>query len=53
VDTADSSDDDSSEEGPVKALSDSDSSDSSDHVPPEDLQVKQLKKLDTLKESSA
>ena len=52
VDTADSSDD-SSEEGPVKALSDSDSSDSSDHVPPEDLQVKQLKKLDTLKESSA
>ena len=52
VDTADSSDD-SSEEGPIEAKSDSDDTDSSDHVPPEDLQVKQLKKLDTLKESSA
>ena len=55
VDTADSdsSDDSSKSEGPVvKSDPDSDT-DSSDHVVPEDLHVKQLKKLDTLKESSA
>ena len=59
VDTADSdSSDNSDSSAPAKepqreaAKSDSDS-DSSDHVPPEDLHVKQLKKLDTLKESSA
>ena len=51
VDTVSS--EDSSEEGPIEADSASNSSDSSDHIPPEDLQVKQLKKLDTLKESSA
>ena len=55
VDTADSSATDSSEEGPDGPAigNDSESEDSSDHVPPEDLQVKQLKKLDMLKESSA
>jgi hypothetical protein len=55
VDTADSdsSDDSSKSEGPVvKSDPDSDT-DSSDHVVPDDLHVKQLKKLDTLKESSA
>ena len=55
VDTADSdsSDDSSKSEGPVvKSDHDSDT-DSSDHVVPDDLHVKQLKKLDTLKESSA
>ena len=34
------------------AVKDSDT-DSSDHVVPEDLQVKQLKKLDMMKETSA
>ena len=64
VDTADSSSSDSasdsSAEGPeaveaseATAAKSDDDTDSSDHVPPEDLHVKQLKKLDTLKESSA
>ena len=62
VDTvdSDSSSDSSEAEGPVgpakigaKFKSDDSSDDSSDHIPPEDLQVKQLKKLDMLKESSA
>ena len=52
VGTADSSDD-SSAEGPVVKSDDEDSTDSSDHVVPDDLHVKQLKKLDTLKESEA